>query len=113
LIVLTAIAQEVVFDGISFATSGKSTLVLGGMLTFVAAILAGMIARIAGRLYNKNIAIVISILISIEMTYLISAGITGDPIWFDVLAGMSLIVGIWLGYHINVIRAFKTVKLDA
>lgn len=98
LIVLTTIAQEVLYDGISYIESPMSDIIFGGLATFVAAILAGMIAGLVGGKRNFWPPLLISFIIMIEMTYLISQGITKDPIWFDCLAGFSLIVGIWLGF---------------
>ncbi len=99
LVLFTSFAQEVVFDGISYNTSDNTTLIIGGLLTFAAAILAGVVARIVGRTYTRIIPLVISVIIIIEMTYLITSGITNDPVWFDIIAGGSLILGIWVGYH--------------
>lgn len=98
LILLTTLAQEVIYDGISYNSSPTVDVLSGGLLTMLAAVFSGIIAAYAGGKGNYWPHVFISIIISIEMTYLISAGITGDPIWFDVLAGFSLVVGIWIGF---------------
>lgn len=100
LVLLTTLAQEVLFDGISYLGSSTITLIAGGALTIVAAIGAGTIARVVGRKEYIVIPSVISVLIIMEMSYLIGAGITTDPVWFDALAGLSLVLGIWFGYFI-------------
>ncbi len=99
LILLTTIAQEVVFDGVSYHASTMTTIVFGGFFTFLAAGIAGFIARITGRYYTLIIPSVISFFIITEMTYLIFSGATKDPVWFDLISGSGLIVGIWVGYH--------------
>ena len=99
LVLFTAFVQAFLFDGISYTSSDKTTLILGGFLTIVAAVLAGVVARMVGRTYSRIIPSVISLIIIAEMTYLITSGITNDPVWFDVLSGIGLIAGIWIGYH--------------
>lgn len=99
LIIFATMAQEVLFNGISYTTSSFSEIVFGGLATFIAAILAGVVARL---IIHGKINLVpwgISVLIILEMTYLIITGKTGDPIWFDILAGGSLIAGVWLGFN--------------
>ena len=99
LIIFATIAQEVLFDGISYNSSPMSEIVLGGLATFIAAILAGVVARLIIRDKINTVPLGIAGLISLEMSYLIVTGKTGDPVWFDFLAGGSLILGVWLGFH--------------
>lgn len=107
LVLATTFAQEVLFDGIGL-TSPLPELLLGGLATFVAAILAGFAARIIMKEPIKMVAIVISILIATETSYLTIADKTADPVWFDILAGISLIVGVWIGFYANdLLRKFK------
>lgn len=100
LILLTTIAQEVLYDGISFATSSNIDMIFGGLATFVAAVIAGIIAVAITRGSTRIPPTIISILIFAEMTYLMLSGKLNNPIWFDILSGLSLILGIWLGYYI-------------
>ena len=97
LILLTTVAQEVLFDGISYTASNNFTLIVGGLATFIAAILAGGVARWIAKNPNLIVPILISTLVMIETIYLINAGITNDPVWFDILAGLALVIGIGLG----------------
>jgi hypothetical protein len=98
LVLFTTVAQEVLFDGISYNTSSQFDIVFGGLATFIAAILAGVVATLIVKGKSRWPIFIISIVIVIEMTYLMVSGILTDPIWFDTLAGLSLILGIWLGY---------------
>ncbi len=100
LILLTTIAQEMLFDGIRFATSSNLELIFGGLATFLVAVIAGIIAAAIVKASTLIPHTIISILTFIEMTYLMISGKLDDPIWFDVLSGFSLILGIWLGYFI-------------
>ncbi|HMB63167.1 MAG TPA: hypothetical protein VKN36_08855, partial [Eudoraea sp.] len=44
LVLLTTVAQEVLYNGISYYTSSSSDLIFGGLATLIAAVLAGMVA---------------------------------------------------------------------
>ena len=46
LILLTTFAQEVLFDGISYLYSSNFDIYVGGFMTFLAAVVAGMIAAL-------------------------------------------------------------------
>jgi hypothetical protein len=101
LIILTTIAQEVLFKGIRYNSSSNFELIFGGLATFIAAVLAGYVARIINKEGNKLIPLVISMIIITETTYLISINLSKDPVWFDAIAGASLVVGVWLGFYIK------------
>ncbi|MCK8523112.1 hypothetical protein M0D21_16155 [Aquimarina sp. D1M17] len=107
LIVGTTFTQELVFKGIHY-NSSASVIAFGGLLTFTAAIVSGHLARIVGRNYTILIPSVLSTLIIMETAYLTFSNITADPVWFDVLSGIGLIIGIWIGYHfIEIKDSFK------
>lgn len=103
LVVLTTVAQEVVYDGISYTNSPIEDIFFGGFLTVLAAVFAEIVAVYAGGRRNFWPHVFISLIIGIEMTYLITSGLTKDPLWFDVIAGSSLVVVIWIGF---VLRPF-------
>ena len=106
LVLLTTIAQEVLFDGIRYRSSPLFDLVVGGTATFLAAVLAGFIARLIAGAHHLVVPLVISLIVTLETGYLISRQISGDPLWFDVLAGASLIIGIWLGFNYKERKVF-------
>lgn len=97
LVLLTTLAQEALFDGISYSTSSNFDIIFGGLATFIAAVLSGIVTSIIARRYSYWPHIIISLVITAETTFLIAKGKTGDPIWADALAGLSLILGVWLG----------------
>ena len=99
LTLFTAIAQDVIFDGISFTKSPFPTLLTGGFLSVLGAIFAGCIARLV---YSPNKIIVpaiISLFIVADTTNLVVNNVTGDPAWFDIAAGSGLIIGVCIGYY--------------
>jgi len=105
LILLTTVAQEVMFSGIDYYDSPRDDLIFGGLATFIAAVFSGMVAAILvdGRSVIPHL--VISILILTETTYLILSGTLRGPLWFDILSGLALIIGVWAGHF--AIRRFR------
>lgn len=97
LIVLTTIAQEVLFPGIRYHDSPRFDLVFGGLATILAAVFAGMLASVVIS-HSKIVPIAMSTLVLVETSALVLLDKTTDPLWFDILAGTALIIGIWTGY---------------
>lgn len=97
LVLLTTIAQETIFGGISYTHSPTSHLILGGAGTFLAAFIAGLAAYLVVRRQSLIPNIVISLLILAESTWLIFYRPSPDPLWFELMASFSLLVGVWLG----------------
>ncbi|MDH3246848.1 MAG: hypothetical protein OEM26_19660 [Saprospiraceae bacterium] len=100
LAVLTTIAQEVIFDGIGYNESPFWELLVGGILTVLAAIGAGWIARKIIRKRRLIIPLGIAVLILIESYYLVFIRGSDQPLWFEMLAVLSLIFGIWFGFYL-------------
>ncbi|MDA1264566.1 MAG: hypothetical protein O2816_05750 [Planctomycetota bacterium] len=96
------LAQEVAFGGVSYTDSSLPVLAGAGAGTIASALLGGWIAsRIAGLPAN----VVQVILVALETSWLIQSDKFHDPLWFDLLAGLSLVVGILLGGWIQRTRA--------
>ena len=99
LILLTTVAQEVLVNGVYIESSSVDDLILGGIATLIAGIISGIVASSIGGKLNNKPHIFISILIGIETLYLISSGkATNNPLWFDIISGIALIISIWVGY---------------
>ena len=101
LILGTTIAQEVIFDGISFYSSDWIDISLGGLLTILAAVGAGYLAGLVGPKNSLGVGIILTIIVLAETIYLQISGITEGPVWFDLLAGLGLVGGIWLGVALS------------
>ncbi|MCB0655984.1 MAG: hypothetical protein KDC57_07610 [Saprospiraceae bacterium] len=105
LVVLTTLVQENLFGGISYTNSSRFDLVFGGAGTFLSAVICGAVSYF---LVNARTTIplwIISTLITAESIWLIFFKGTGDPVWFDLLASLSLLAGVWVGALL--VRRFK------
>lgn len=100
LVLLTTVAQEVLFDGITFRASSISDLLWGGTATNLAAVISGCVASLVAKEKYIIVPIVVSLFIVADTSYIILKNITGDPVWFDILAGTGLVFGVWLGYFL-------------
>lgn len=99
LILGTTLAQEELFDGIDYYTSPMSDIVFGGLATFIAAVLAGIVAAMAVKAVSRIPHLIISLIIVLETTYLMASGSLNGPVWFDMLGSASLIMGVWAGHY--------------
>lgn len=97
MVVLITLVQETWFGGVTFGESSRSVLIVAGAFTFGAAIVGGMAGVAVTGAASRVPGLVMSVLVVLETIYLVTTGRIGDPLWFDVLASASLVVGILLG----------------
>lgn len=99
---LITLWQSGVFhETISYHGSSRSVLYIGGLGTVLSAVIAGWVAGRAFNFTSDLPHIIMSVLVVIESTYLTLADKTGDPLWFDILAALSLIIGIFFGFWVG------------
>jgi hypothetical protein len=79
-------------------------LAIAGLGTFLSAIAGGWVAfRInSGKTILSNVFM--SVMVVIETTWILKTFKAESPLWFDVLAALSLIIGILLGCHLVYLR---------
>src|SRR5205085_8482075 len=92
----TWLVQEPIFGHVTYSDN-LATLIGAGLLTPVAALVAGFaVALIAGvRPYLHLLPM--CALIFVETIYLFSRGLVDGPLWFEASAGLSLILGALAG----------------
>ncbi len=100
LVLLTTIAQEVLVDGVYIEHSSVSDLIIGGIATLLAGAISGYVAGYIS-VKSKIPFIVISLLITLETIYLITANKTEGPTWFDVISALALIFSVCFGYNLS------------
>ncbi len=93
-------AQEGLFGGVSYRTTPLPQLLLAGVLTNIGAVAGG---AVAARIYGKQWflpALCLCGLVVLETSYMILSNKLDGPVWFDVLAAASLLVGLLLGAYV-------------
>ena len=97
MVILITLVQEAWFGGVDYYESPRSELAVAGFFTFLSACAGGFVAAwIGGRQYLAH-GLAVAAGVVVETTVLLSTGGLSGPVWFDLLASLSLVVGILLG----------------
>lgn len=94
---LITLVQENWLGGVSYHTSSLTVLAVGGFFAFLSAVAGGFIASLIAPHRPAWVGIAMCALAVAETTWLIRAGRTDGPLWFDVAAAGSLLAGMMLG----------------
>lgn len=97
MVLLITLVQEVIFGGVSYQESSTGVLVGAGLLTVGCAVVAGWIAATIAGHRPWLVAAIMSLLVAAETTALVITGKVGGPLWFDALAALSLMAGLFAG----------------
>lgn len=105
MVLFIALVQDLTFGGIDYYDSSLFELFFAGLGTFLAAVIGGFVAfKIGGNPYPNYTMCILAI---VETIYLISAGILTGPLWFEIMASGSLIVGILLASKLQMFFPVK------
>jgi predicted membrane protein len=100
MVILITLVQEGIFGGVGYIKSTKPVLLMAGIGTFTSAVLGGLTASFIFRNPGYTPHLLMCVLLAIETTYLITNEVTKDPVWFDLLASFTLLVGIVSGWFL-------------
>lgn len=101
MVILITLVQEGLFGGVSYSSTPLPQLAVAGLLTVGSAVVGGAVAaRIFGPPWFPPAGLMCG-LVTLETSYLIKTGVLTDPLWFDVSAGISLVVGILVGAYVT------------
>ena len=94
---LIVLVQEGMFGGVTYSKTPLPQLLVAGFLTSGSAVAGGAVAVWCfGKPFFPP-AIAICGLVVLETTYMIGAQRLDGPVWFDVMAAGSLLIGLMLG----------------
>ena len=93
--------QELLFGGISYRDSPWLNLVVGGGLTALSAVLGGYLLAIVAPFRPMLHTIPLVLWLGFETTYLYVTEVTTGPLWFDIVSGGSLVVGVLVGAFVR------------
>ena len=88
-------AQEVVVGGVSYAD--REAVLLAGLFTPPTAVLGGFLTAAIAQIRPLLHVIPMCLLVAVETTYLYAMGRVDGPLWFEAMAGGSLIVAAIIG----------------
>ena len=87
--------QEVWLGGVSYRDSERRVLILAGVFTPVCAFLGGVVSALVATRDRWPAALLMSVLIALETTYLYVTGRVDGPLWFEAGAGGALVVAVF------------------
>ena len=109
---LITVVQELMFGGVSYQKTPLPQLLVAGVLTALSAVAGGAVAAsVFGKPWYPP-ALAVCGLVVLETTYMILANRLDGPLWFDVMASGSLVIGILAGAWV-VQRLKQSVALPA
>jgi hypothetical protein len=101
---LITVVQEWIFGGVSYNKSSLIVLAVAGFGTFLSAILGGWLAYFINSYSTKLSNMIMCGMVIVETTWILNTFKADSPIWFDVLAALSLIIGILIPTQLNIFR---------
>jgi len=103
---LITVVQEWIFGGVSYNKSSLAVLGIAGFGTFLSAIVGGWLAFFINSYNTKLSNILMCGIVIVETTWILNTFKAESPLWFDVLAALSLIIGILIPTQINLFRVY-------
>ena len=98
LIVLgTTLILEVLLDGFTFTGSSAGALAVATAGVLLSGLAGGYLAGWIGGPRPVAHALGVLVFLTVDTTYVVTSGISKDPIWFDLVAGIGLMAATVLG----------------
>lgn len=97
LILLSTLVQEDLLGGVSYRNSSLGTLLAAGILTPLCGVVAGLVTAAIARRRPLLHVVPMVLAIAAETTALYATGRVDGPLWFEAMAGGTLIGGVLLG----------------
>jgi branched-subunit amino acid transport protein len=94
---LTTLFFEAVMGGIGFTKSSGPELLLAGFFAVVAGLAGGVFARWIGGSPWLVCAGFALLFLTIDTVYVLTSGISSDPLWFDLAASLTLMAATVAG----------------
>ena len=110
MVILITSVQEWIFHGVSYNKSSLTVLAIAGLGTFLSAVVGGWVAFRMNSGKTRLSNIIMSALVVAETAWLLLTWKADNPVWFDVLASLSLIVGIMLSCNFHYFRKLVVQK---
>ena len=97
MVVLIILVQEKWLGGVTYHGSSRRTIFLAGIFSFGAAVVGGLAAGLIALDWAWVPGGLMAAAIAVETAYLIRSGRVKGPLWFEISAAGSLVIGLGLG----------------
>jgi len=109
------ISQDLFFGGIEIGKTKIWELAIAGFGAFISAFAGGLVTGKLAPVKNMIAPTILAVETMIEATFLFIEGQFPNPLWFDILSELTLVVGILAGGYYYLIKRRKhslNAKLD-
>ncbi len=97
IVIGTTLTFEVLLGGIGYYKSSSLVLGIASIGAFVTGFLGGCAAALIGGRPHFHSAAAVLLLLIMDTTYVISSGISKDPVWFELIGGGTLMFAALTG----------------
>jgi hypothetical protein len=113
IVVGTILAFEVWLGGIGYYKSSTAVLAIASLAAFVSGFSGGYVAAwLGGRPQLFHAAGVLLPLI-LDTTYVVTSGVSSDPLWYDLVGALTLMVAAVFGGYVRQFQSKKGLALSA
>jgi hypothetical protein len=109
----TILAFEVWLGGIGYHKSSTAVLAVASVAAFVSGFSGGYVAAwLGGRPQLLHAAGVLLPLL-LDTTYVVTSGVSRDPLWYDMVGALTLMVAAIFGGYVRQLQSKKGLALSA
>jgi hypothetical protein len=109
----TTLAFESLLGGIGYYKSSRTVLAIASVAAFVVGFCGGFVAAWVGGRPRLLHAAGLLIPLAIDTTFVVTSGVSSDPLWYDLAGSLTLVVAALAGGHVCEIVARRRVVLPA
>ncbi len=113
IVVGTILAFEVLLGGIGYHKSSTRVLAVASVAAFASGFSGGYVAAwLGGRPQLLHAAGVLLPLI-LDTTYVVTSGVSSDPLWYDLVGALTLMVAAVFGGYVRQLQLKKGLAVSA
>lgn len=113
IVVGTTLAFETLLGGIGYYKSSGTVLAIASVAAFVVGFCGGFVSAWVGGRPRLPHAAGLLIPLAIDTTFVVTSGVSSDPLWYDLAGSLTLMVAALAGGYVCELVARRRVVLPA
>ena len=109
----TTLAFESILGGIGYYKSSATVLAIASVAAFVVGFCGGIVSAWVGGRPRLLHAAGLLIPLAIDTTFVVTSGVSSDPLWYDLVGSLTLVVAALAGGYACELIARRRVALPA
>lgn len=109
----TTLAFESLLGGIGYSKSSRTVLAIASVAAFVVGFCGGFVSAWVGGRPRLLHAAGLLIPLAIDTTFVVTSGVSSDPLWYDLAGSLTLVVAALAGGYVCELVARRRVVLPA